>query len=238
MIKTIPILTAVLFCAVLPVQSQTFDERRIVVTGSAEIIVPADNITFSFTTRYESDDIDEAIRTVRKQAEEISSDLLKLSLTSENLSTGSFYSGKYRYSHDKKKKKRPEFYASLKTIVDIDSLDLLEPAIAAISKQRPFSVSDINYNLKNFEEHKLRALAKALEMAKIKANLLAECTGVKVGKVLFMDENKVSGYRMYTPNPFNASMQISSESDDSGSSFHDRSAKLSASVKLIVEIVD
>ncbi|MBT7788651.1 MAG: SIMPL domain-containing protein [Calditrichaeota bacterium] len=236
--KILPILIVVVFCMALPALSKDYEERRIVVTGSAEIVVPADNVTFSFTTRFESDDIDEAIRNVRGQAETISNDLINLKLTKNNLSTGNFNSGQIHYRKEDRYKEKPEFYASLTIIVDMDNLDLLEPAIVAVSKRRPNDVSNVNYNLKNFEEHKLQALAKALEMAKVKADILAEGSGVKVGKVLYVDENKSSGVSRYAPNPFNSSMQISSESSSGGGSFHQRSAKISASVKLIVGIED
>ncbi|MBT5426158.1 MAG: hypothetical protein HOK84_08180, partial [Bacteroidetes bacterium] len=45
--KILPILIAVVFCMALPALSKDYEERRIVVTGSAEIVVPADNVTFS-----------------------------------------------------------------------------------------------------------------------------------------------------------------------------------------------
>jgi len=237
--KLYPLIFIALCCVVLPANSQDFEVGQIVVSGTAEISVPADNVTFSFTSRFESNKSSEAIEVVRKKIEKITNDLYDLGVTNQNLSTGNFRSEKIRYRKDEKRFGQPDYFASLTVTVDLDSLGLLESAITAISKHRPYAISDVNYNLKNFEEHKLHALAKAVDMAKVKAEILGSRSGAKLGKVLHVseiDNSRYGSYRMIEKN-IAFSMSDSSNVGHSGS-FHQRSAKISASVKLIMAIED
>ena len=229
-------LSAILF-------AQEFNKNSITVFGSAEVSIPADNATFSFEVEGEGSTLSQAVNTARQKVKDISDLLFKAGLTEKNLRTSFFHSGENIGNKAFLSSKR-DFKAVITVLVNIDSLGLLENSIIKVSEAKPESISNINFSLKDYERYKMDALEKAILKAKEKANMLASKMDAKLGNILSVEEIQgepatFRGGRTY-PNPFNVVYEIDGTTNqgiNSSSGFYAQQAKITAIVKVVIEIL-
>jgi len=202
---------------------------------------PADNAIFTFEISGTGSTLNEAVENARRHVADISGALLEIGLTRRNLRTSLFHSGE-NFGGKAFLSKSRDYKTNITVIVDIDSLQFLEPAVMKVSEYKLERISNIRFSHKNYEGLKEEALERAIKKAKRKAIMLASVMETKLGNILHIEElypRSASEYRNY-PNPFNASIQVPSEEIicDPGSidGFYAQEIKLNAKVKVIIEL--
>ena len=230
-------LLTVLLAVGLAGAQEGVDQNRLVVTGSVEMRVPADHASFTFTAVGVGASLNQAFARARKQVDLIAATLYDIGLPKDNLRLSYFYSGE-NYDNRAFFSSKQDYRANITAAVEIDSLELLEPALVAVSAQQPEYLSGINFTLRNYEQYKLDVLAQAATKAREKAEVLAGALNVPLGKVLSIEEVSSPRRSYYSPNPFNASVSptIQSENAGGGVTLFPQDISLSASVKITVEI--
>ncbi len=229
-----------IFCG--EIYSQEFeDEKRLIVFGGAEINTPADNAKFSFEITEKGSTLTEAVKKAKTKINLISKSLFKIGLTQNNLRT-TLFNSRENFRDKSFWSSKKDFKAQMTVNISIDSLNLLEPAVLRLSDFKPDEISNIKFNLKNYENVKISALEKAIKKAKEKAELLAKNMNTKLGNVMYIEEiqNTVSSsaYSQKFPNPYNSMSTIKSEpsSIESGNSFFTQYITIRTRVKVIVEL--
>ncbi len=215
--------------------AQNFDQKRLTVTGSVEMRVTADHASFSFSVKGTGANLSQAVARARQKIDLIAAVLHDTGLPENNLRLSHFYSGE-NFQNRAFFSSSQDYHAKISAVVEIDSLELLEQAIMAVSEQMPEKLSAVKFSLRNFEQYKIDVLTQAAAKAREKAEILAKELKATLGEVLFIEERPVS--RGYHPNPFNSVSRPETpiDSGSSGSSFFPQDISLSASVKVIIAL--
>lgn len=210
--------------------------NQISVTGKAEILVRADRAVFSVNVTGFGSTLRGAVEQAKNKAVEISRKLLNLGLKESSLATSYFYSGE-NFGGKAFLSSAKDFKASITVNITIDTLQVLEEAILRLSESDIENISNITFNLKNFEEVKKKARLQAAEIAKEKASQLADRLNVKLGNLKNCEEADGS-FPIYpsAPNPFNTSMAIQANDSFGRSGFYTQNVSITGSIRLIYEI--
>lgn len=216
--------------------SQDKQTNQISVTGKAEILVPADRAVFSVNVTGFGSTLRGAVEQAKNKAVEISKKLLALGLKESSLATSYFYSGE-NFGGKSFLSSSKDFKASITVNITIDTLEVLEEAILRLSESDIENISNISFNLKNFEEVKRKARLQAAENAKEKASQLADKLNVKLSDLKICDEAE-GGFPVYqsAPNPFNSGMALQANDSFGGSGFYTQNVSITGSIRLIYEI--
>lgn len=226
--------------------SSTFAQdslKNIVTTfGRIEIKVPADFATVSFKVITEGSSLRDAVEKAKTKVGLVTQDLYNLGLSENNISTSRFHTGE-NYGGKSFFSSKNDYKTVINTYLKIDSLNTLENILLTISDHKVDEISNITFNLKNPEKHKMEALDKAMNKAKEKAILLAEIMGSKTEKPLMITEIKSNrninirgGRSRAYPNPFNAAYVIDGVDLSGGQSIFSESISVTAEIELQVLI--
>ncbi len=161
--------------------------RHLVVIGEHELEVPANRAQIDFTVKGLDKSLSGAILDVREQTSRITKALYDTGLKESDLATSHIYSGEnYKWHAFFSSKK--DYVTKMTVTVTIDSLDLLEPVIVAISEGKPDRMSDISFLVKNREVHKRIVLGQAVSTARERAELMVRPIHSTLGKVIYIEE--------------------------------------------------
>jgi len=238
--STIP-LVFLLGGQILFAQSQVLPPNQITVVGSAEYKVKANQATFYFSVKGVGSTLRLAVEQANAKTSDIISKLLALGIKRTDLSTSQFYSGENTGDRAFLSSSR-DFKASLTTMVKLDSLDLMQPALFLISEQAVESLSEISFSLSTEPEYRRRARLDAALNAKDKAEELAKVLGVTIEKPILIEEQVnqmfIRGGRAY-PSPFNTSTiesveRVSVSSSESG--FIAQTISVTSQVRVVFQI--
>lgn len=143
-----------------------------------------------------------------------------------------------------------DYKANIITSIKTDSLELLKSIIFTISESNVESISEIYFSWKDEIGLRRRARMEAGLKAKEKAEDIGKSLGVKVGKVISIDElqptqvNRDQNQRMFVrgsvnyPNPFNPSLSNFSNlnevtlDESKGSAFFAQTISVTSIVKV------
>jgi len=236
----LPILTSLLISA--PVFAADAPPPTLKTSGSIETVIEADRAAFSFDVHATGKTLPDAVAKGRKNASDIVAALRQIGLEEGDIRIGSFFTNEeYRQGFLSQSR---EYSINLTIRIETAKLALVEPAIMTVFQMNPASVSGVTFSLHDYEDAKFNALKLAAKKARQKAEMLAETTGAKLGRVLKVTESAPPGsYRSYAyPNPFNAVSNPTVEASPSngGTDFADifsQAMKLSASVEVEYELL-
>jgi len=168
------------------------------VTGSAEMEIVPDEIFVTFT-------LQEYLNKSRKKIkiESIKNDFLELckssGISDSNISISS-YSGNERWDYYwyKRRKKEPDFMASVSYTLKVGSTDILDALINNFDEDavNNFSVSKTSHS--NIEELRKQIKTEALVATKNKADYLAKAIGEEIGEALLIQEVENSYGYLYS----------------------------------------
>ena len=165
----------------------TFEKNIIIVNATADKEILADKANFSFSVIGFAKDLNTAVSNAREKVDVIAKDLFKIGLQKKNLTTSQFKSNENKDDKAFLSSKR-DFKAIIKVALEIDSLDILEPIVTAVSSRNPDFISDISFSLKNVEKIKIETLELAVAKAKQKANSMVSSFDIKVGNPIYIEE--------------------------------------------------
>ena len=162
----------------LNVVAQELPPRTISMVGFAERSIIADKATFTFAVLGLGPTLRLAVDDAKSKIDKMSKSLYALGFRSTDLQTEEFGSGE---NSDKGFLTSSEdFRASVKTVVTIDSLELLEPAILALSDHKPESISNVTFVLTNLEQIRREVQIEAVRDARIQADKVMKELGTEV----------------------------------------------------------
>lgn len=157
------------------------------VQGSIELNEIADQATLNFAVKGVGESLRQAVENANKVTKSITDKLMALGVKEKNISTSSFYSGENRGDKAFLSSSR-DYQANITTVIKVDSLQLLQPVLFAISESNVQSISQISFSLKDEVGLRKRARTEAALKAREKAEDIAKALNVSVGKAITIDE--------------------------------------------------
>lgn len=168
--------------------NKTESQKKIEVTGSAEMEIVPNEIYMTFTLK---EYLDVAKKKVK--LESIKTDFLTLCKTvgvaDSNISISS-YTGNERWDYYwyKRRKTEPDFMGSISYAVKVSSSDILDKIVAGLNENAidNFNISKTSHS--DIEQLRKEVKTKALIASKAKADYLAKSIGEKLGEALLIQE--------------------------------------------------
>ncbi len=123
---------------------------------------------------------------------------------------------------------------TIETFVIVDSLNILEDILLELSEAEIYDINNIVFSLHQIDNYEKQVREMAIENAKERAKEIASGFGVKIKKVLYIEE---SAFGKNYPNPFNPSMTNDSILQEiSTAGLHSKPIKLTNQIKVVFEI--
>jgi uncharacterized protein YggE len=241
---------------IISAQQNEITQNQISVIGSIELKEIADQSSFYFTIKGVGETLRLAVEDAENKSKILSEKIIKLGIKQNNLSTSDFLSGE-NYGDKAFLSSSRDYQATIITMIKTDSLDFLRPLLFTISEAEVENISTISFSLKDELGLRRRARIEAGLKAKEKAEDITNALGVKLGKVLtieeiqptqtYTDRNQyiyVRGGQNY-PNPFNPgpynvlpeeNLKSSKVDETKGSGFFAKTVSISSQVKVSFEI--
>jgi uncharacterized protein YggE len=238
------ILSLMLIGRILAAQAPAPTTNQLIVLGSAELKSKADQATFFFSVKGVGSTLRHAVEDADAKTRVITGKLVALGIGRQNMSTSEFYSGDNTGDMAFLSSSR-DFKATLTTVIKLDSLELLQPALFLVSEQEVQSLSEITFALRSEVELRRRARIEAAQKAREKAEDLAKTLGVNLGPPISIEEEVnqsftpfVRGGRAF-PSPFNSSTNLSEGvviDATGGSGFFAQTISVSSQVRVVFQI--
>lgn len=196
--KKVMLLAAGLFLAISSfAQTATkAPEKKIEVTGSAEMEITPDEIYFNISLKeYLKGKSKVEITTLEKQLQKavIDAGIPKENLTVENVS------GYNYYDYLNKKKNPQEFMASKQFRLKLNKLDKINIILGAVDAEGIESTRITGYTSSKMEEYRKETKIKALQAAKAKADYMVNALGETLGSIIEIQEINTDGYSDVRP---------------------------------------
>ncbi|MEZ0535683.1 SIMPL domain-containing protein [Caldicellulosiruptoraceae bacterium PP1] len=179
----------------------TSSTTEIIVKGSASIFAQPDISIITAGVLSENVSADEAYKETALKINRIIDSIKKLGISTNDIKTirVNVYP-KYSYEKDTGSSKIIGFYASSDIQVTIRNIQNTGKVIDTAVKNGSNNISDIRYDVSNLDKYYNQALAKAVNVAKSKATVIADNIGVKLGKPRNVTENTYVNYPITTYN--------------------------------------
>ncbi|MBV7534105.1 SIMPL domain-containing protein [Chitinophaga sp. sic0106] len=196
--KKVMLLAAGLFLAMstfAQTASNKATEKKIEVTGSAEIEITPDEIYFNISLKeYLKGKSKVEITALEKQLQKavVDAGIPKENLTVENVSG-------YNYDYLNKKKNPQEFMASKQFRLKLNKLDKINIILGAVDAEGIESTRITGYSSSKMEEYRKETKIKALQAAKAKADYMVNAIGENLGGIIEIQEINTDGYSDVRP---------------------------------------
>ena len=162
----------------LQVSAQELPPRTLDIVGTAEQELEADKVSFHFSVTGLGSSLRSAVDDAKVKTDKILRSLHALGVPREAYQTEEFTSGE---NWDKAfLSSSRDFQATVRTQVTLDSLELLEAVVLAISDHKPSSISNISFQLSNAEKVRRDVQLAAVADAKAQAARIARELGVEI----------------------------------------------------------
>ena len=222
--KLIAILTAML---ILLMSVSALAETRITVNATGEVRVSADTAVISLGVNACDRDVLKAQKTVNEAIAAIRKALTDQGVKEENISTEyiNIYA-MYDYENDIEKVAAYNAGSTLAVrTTDMESVgSLIDVCFAAGAN----TLNGISFSASDTEEAKTEAMQYAVEDAKMKAEVLAEASGLKITGIESISEGDIYSYENSIGNVYAKGMDIAETEEDAGTVV--QAAKLIVSV--------
>lgn len=244
------VLIAVIFLCVsgfADAQIADANKKQISVLGSVELKEVADEATFYFTIKGVGESLKKSVEEAEKKTKDVTDKLLNIGVKKSDIATSDFMSGEN--SDDKAfLSSSRDYKATIVTKIKTDNMSLLKPLLFTISESAVENISDISFSYKEEVGLRRRARIEAAQKAKEKADDLAAPLGIKVGKVIMVDELQTTLYnskqmqsmRMGIAAQFNAVgngfSNDGSMDESKGTGFFAQTISVTSQVRVVFEI--
>jgi uncharacterized protein YggE len=239
---------------IISAQQDEINRDYISMIGSVELKEVADQASFYFTIKGVGETLRLAVEDAENKTKNLSEKIIQLGIKKKNLSTSDFLSGE-NYGDKAFLSSSRDYQATITTMIKTDSLDLLRPLLFMISEAEVENISTISFSLKDELGLRRRARVEAGLKAKEKAEDITSALGVKLGKVLTIEE--IQSTQTYTnqnlrmrggynyPNPFNpgtynvlqeGNLNPTTVDETKGTGFFAKTVSITSQVKVIFAI--
>ena len=225
-----------IICIVISVSlfAQDFiGDNKMVVVGESKLIIESNRASFNYKIVEYGSNLKEAVKKAKDKVSFTVQILNKYGIPESNISTSFFKSGEnaggglFLSSSE-------DFKTYIETFVIVDSLKILEDVLLELSAAEIYDINNIIFSLHQIDNYEKQVREMAIEDAKEKAELLASGFGVKIKKVIYIEE---SAFGKNYPNPFNPSVSINTSLlEISEAGLHSKPIKLTNQIKVVFEI--
>lgn len=221
--KNVFLLALLLSCVVSAISAQSIDVTKlptVQVTGTAEIFVVPDEVTFSLKVAKS----DKNLVTAKNQNDENVGRILALAkrfnIDSKDVKTD-FITVAEKFDRKRLDAKDEEYsnvfagYTVSKTvIVKLKDLKKFEEFFTEVVKIGVTQISNVSFQSSELRKYKDQARLMAIRAAREKAVAIAGAINQEVGKAVSIEEKDIDGYRSPYANASSNSFSISDERDD------------------------
>jgi hypothetical protein len=164
------------------------DKKFINITGTSEVILPADQISFSVQIRTLADSVEVCKKINDNRLDEVLAILKNEGINSKDIETSPENIAKY-YETKERERIQKGFYAEMRVSFLLRDLSKYYEVSNKLCSSSSFGGITSFYGISDYELQNKTAYQKALKAAKEKAEYLANTLGLKLGAVLEIDEN-------------------------------------------------
>jgi Uncharacterized conserved protein len=221
--KNVFLLALLLSCVVSAISAQSIDVTKlptVQVTGTAEIFVVPDEVTFSLKVAKS----DKNLVTAKNQNDENVGRILALAkrfnIDSKDVKTD-FITVAEKFDRKRLDAKDEEYsnifagYTVSKTvIVKLKDLKKFEEFFTEVVKIGVTQISNVSFQSSELRKYKDQARLMAIRAAREKAVAIAGAINQEVGKAVLIEEKDIDSYRSPYANASSNSFSISDERDD------------------------
>jgi uncharacterized protein YggE len=238
-----------IFISALDYQAQELDGNRLTVYGKVRVFAKADRATITFDIKGVGRSLQAAFNDANRQISAIAEKLYAIGLSEDNIST-SFFQSRENFGDKAFLSSKRDYCAIMTAYITTDSLELLEPIVVILSESEVRRIADITFELINYSELRKDAMARAVDKAEEKAELISGQLGIPRGNIIEIEELKSSEPQQMSPyhlrtlrpsGPFNAPLILlsgsQSESPDNSGIFA-QEIRFDSEVRLVYEILD
>ncbi len=180
-------------CTAVFAQTATPVQKRISVTGTAEMEVVPDEIYFRIVLKeYLKDKNKVPLEKLEKE--------LTQAVTAAGIAKEDFMVEQVEgYSWSRKKKDEAQLYNSKSFIIKVSTPEKIDEVLSKSNAESIYSVGIRNYSHSKIEEYKKQLKIQAIKAAKAKATYLLEAIDEKLGSVIEVSEyayNHIGGFYM------------------------------------------
>jgi uncharacterized protein YggE len=199
------LLALLLVCFASPKAQE--NKRYINITGTSELILPADQMNFTVQIKTINDSIEESKKANDNHLNELMVLLKSTGIILNDITTSPITLGKnYEYKNSERIQKG--FFTEVNVSFLLKDLSKYYEITNKLSSGKSFDNINSNYAVSDYELQNKLAYQKALKAAKEKAENMAITMGLKLGDVLEIDE---TNYAQAYPNPSNAITIVNSQ---------------------------
>jgi|ERR1035438_1131193 uncharacterized protein YggE len=202
------LLALLLLCFTSPKAQE--NKKYINVTGTSELILPADQMNFSVQVKTISESVDESKKTNDLHLNELMTLLKNTGIRSGDITTSPISIGK-NYETKEKERIQKGFFTAITVSFLLVDLSKYYELTNKLSSGNSFDNVNSSYTISDNELQNKLAYQKALKVAKEKAEYMATTLGLKLGDVLEIDENAYTP-NYYSSNSMNSGVVIDSQS--------------------------
>jgi uncharacterized protein YggE len=202
------LLALLLVCFTSPKAQE--NKKFINITGTSEVILPADQMNFSVQVKTISESVDESKKTNDIHMNELMTLLKNTGIRPNDITTSPISIGKNYETHEKERIQKGFFTAITVSFLLVDLSKYYE-LTNKLSSSNSFDNVNSSYAISDYELQNKLAIQKALKLAKEKAEYMSNSLGLKLGDVLEIDENAYTP-NYYSSNSLNSNVVIDSQS--------------------------
>lgn len=195
------ILTLLIFVFTFAAINAQETQRYINVAGISEITLPADQVTFNIQIKTVDEEMEKSKNENDKSLNHLLNVLKKNKINSDSIEISPISFGK-NYEYENGKRKQNGFFTRVEVSLTIKDLKKYYIIIDELSSDSSLEIRRSHYGISNYEEIHEKTYINALKAAKEKADYLVKSLGLKLGKVIEIDEF-TNGQQF--PYPYNVS---------------------------------
>lgn len=182
-------------------------QKKIEVTGSAEIEITPDEITVNITLReyYKGKNNTNKVE-ITTLEQQLQKAVEKAGIAKEDFTISNVFGYNYDQWWRNKKKNDPEFLARKQYSIKVARLDKINGILAAVDEEGIESVNVGSYTHSKMDEYRKQAKMNAVKAAKAKADYLLGAIDAKIGDVLEIQEFNTDNYSDVRPEAANVMM--------------------------------
>lgn len=185
-------------------------QKYINVNGTSELILNADQISFTVQIKVISETIEES----KKKNDEYVKQLLQIlkdsGINSDDIEVSPITLGK-NYEYSGRERTQNGFYTWVNVSFILKELSEYYNLTDKLTANDNFEITNSYYNISDYEVQNKIAYENALKAARVKAGYMCQSLGLSLGDVLEIDENSNNpGY----PNPFNTQTRESNQNEN------------------------
>lgn len=180
--------------------------RKLVVTGSASVALKADMATIELGAQTRGRSVEDAQKENANTTEAILKALTELGIPKEDIRTSSYYvtfEQDYSVTGAIERLANGSFLVSNMLQITLKDVSLVSKVIDTAAKAGANSINGLNFQSSQSTEAYHKALQRAVEDAKIKAEVLAAAAGQQLGVIIKLEANESYGTPYGISNTFN-----------------------------------